>query len=274
MHKVGQGFKIIRKVPIISLLLLFSFNFVAGQTTRDPIPSVLTLSRCRSFALVNQSLVKQSIVDENITEKEIRIALSGWFPQLEFNANLQHYFQFPLTYYPNLINPGAPGIPYSSTSANVSSGIFSASQTLYSNNLLFAARTSKELRNQALQNTENSRINNYVDVTKAVFDVLLTEEHIKVLNEDILRLQRNYKDAYNLYKNGLTDKIDYQRTQISLSNAQAQRKTTEEALKAKYSQLKQLMGYSSENPLTVSFDSSNYENETLIDTTMSRSYCF
>ncbi len=145
--------------------------------------------------------------------------------------------------------------------------MFSANQTLYSNSLFFAARTSKELRKQASQNTENSKINTYVDVTKAFFDVLLTEEQLNVLNEDILRLQRNYKDAYNLYKNGLTDKIDYQRTAISLSNAQAQKKSTEEAIKAKYSVLKQLMGVVPEKQLTVSYDSSKYENEILIDTT-------
>ena len=102
--------------------------------------------------------------------------------------------------------------------------------------------------------------------------MLLTEEQINVLNEDILRLQRNYKDAYSLYQNGLTDKIDYQRTEISLSNAQAQRKSTEEALKAKYSVLKQLMGVAPEKQLTVSYDSSKYENEILIDTTKNLDY--
>jgi len=81
-----------------------------------------------------------------------------------------------------------------------------------------------------------------VDVTKAFFDVLLTEEQVDVLNEDIMRLQRNYDDAYSLYRNGLTDKIDYQRAEISLSNVQAQKKSSGEALKAKYSVLKHLMG--------------------------------
>jgi len=97
--------------------------------------------------------------------------------------------------------------------------------------------------------------------------VLLTEEQLNVLSEDILRLQRNYKDAYSLYKNGLTDKIDYQRTEISLSNMQAQKRSTEESLKAKYAVLKQFMGVVPGKQLTVSFDSSKYENEILIDTT-------
>jgi outer membrane protein TolC len=257
------------KCGLISVLFLFISSFLTGQTAHDTLPSKVTLSQCITYALANQSLIKQSLLDEDINRRNIRIALSGWYPQLEVDANIQHFLQVPTAYYPNLNNPPAytPYIPFPSTTTNVSSGMFSANQTLYSNSLFFAARTSSELRNQASENTENSKINTYVDVTKAFFDVLLTEEQLNVLNEDILRLQRNYKDAYSLYKNGLTDKIDYQRTEISLSNAQAQRKSAEEALKAKYSVLKHLMGVVPEKQLTVLYDSSKFESEILIDTT-------
>ena len=265
---LGKEYEIKKyRKSLISILLLVISNLLIGQTAHDTLPSKVTLSQCITYALANQSLIKQSLLDEAITRREIRIALSGWYPQLEFDANVQHYLQAPLSYYPNLLNPSAPEISFPSTATYVSAGIFSANQTLYSNNLLFAARTSRELRNQASENTENSKINTYVDVTKSFFDVLLTEEQIKVLNEDILRLQRNYQDAYSLYQNGLTDKIDYQRTEISLSNSQAQRKSAEEALKAKYSVLKHLMGVVPEKQLTVAYDSSKFENEILIDTT-------
>jgi len=268
-----QGFKIYR-MGLISILFFFISNFLIGQTVNDTLPSKVTLSQCITYALANQSFIKQSLLDEDITRRDIRIALSGWYPQLEFDANLQHYLQVPTAYYPNLNNPPlyTPYIPFPSTSTDVSGGIFSVNQTLYSSNLFFAAKASKELRNQAFQNTKNSKINTYVDVTKAFFDVLLTEERLNVLNEDILRLQRNYKDAYSFYQNGLTDKIDYQRTEISLSNAQAQKRSAEEAIKAKYSVLKQFMGLGPEKELTVSYDSSKYENEILIDTTKIMDY--
>jgi outer membrane protein TolC len=266
-------FKNCRKVLLSALFITVS-GFITGQTVHDTLPSSFTLSQCITFALTNQSLIKQSLIDEDITKRDIRIALSGWYPQLEADANVQHFLKVPISYYPNLNNPPSytPYVALSSSPNNVSTGIFSASQILYSNSLFFAARTSKELRNQASENTENSKINTYVDVTKAFFDVLLTEEQLNVLNEDILRLQHNYKDAYNYYKNGLTDKIDYQRTEISLSNAQAQRKSAEEALKAKYSVLKHLMGVVPEKQLTVSYDSSKFENEILIDTTRNLNY--
>ncbi len=273
MLRKKYGIKKFRKGLISSLFLVIS-NFIIGQTTQDTLPSKITLSQCINYALINQSLIKQSLLEEDITRRNIRIALSGWYPQLEIDANVQHYFQVPIANYPNLLNPPqyTPYISLPSTATNVSSGIFSANQTLYSSGLFFAARTSKQLRNQASQNTENSKINLYVDVTKAFFDVLLTEEQLNVLDEDILRLQRNYQDAFNLYKNGMTDNIDYQRTEISLSNAQAQRRSIEESLKAKYAVLKQLIGVTPEKQLTVLYDSSSYENEIIADTVKNVDY--
>ena len=272
-NKPGKNhlFRKYRK-SLISAVFLVIPNFLTGQTAHDTLPSNITLSQCITYALANQSLIRQSLIDEDINKRDIRIALSGWYPHLEFDASLQHYVQVPMAYYPNVSDPSAPGINFPASTSNVSEGIFSASQTLYSNNLLYAARTSRELRNQAAESTENSKINTYVDVTKAFFDVLLTEEQLNVLNEDIIRLQHNYKDAFSLYQNGLTDKIDYQRTEISLSNAQAQRKSTEEALKAKYAELKQFMGVAPEKQLTISYDSSKFESEILIDTTKNLNY--
>jgi outer membrane protein TolC len=243
-----------------------------GQTTQDSLPSKATLTQCITYALANQALVRQSLLDEDITRKGIRIALSGWYPQLEFDAGLQHYLKVPVASYPNLSDPSGPPLRYPASSINGSSGIFSFNQTLYSSNLFFAARTANELRNQATENTINSKIDTYVNVTKAFFDVLLTEEQVRVLDEDILRLQRNYQDAYNLYKNGLKDNIDYQRTGIALSNSQAQRRTTTEALKAKYAALKQFIGVVPEKKLTVLYDSSNYVKEILTDTAINLDY--
>jgi outer membrane protein TolC len=263
----SKGYKVI----LTGVLFFVLSTFLSGQTTHDTLPSKVTLSQCIKYALAHQALIKESQLDEDITRRDIRIALSGWYPQLEFDAGFQDYLQAPIAYYPNVLNPSTP-LPYPSEPNYVSPGIFSASQTLYSNSLLIAARSAKQLKIQASENTENSKINTTVDVTKAFYDVLLTEEQLNVLDEDIVRLQRNYQDAYNLYRDGLTDKIDYQRTEISLSNAQAEKRSAEEALKAKYSVLKHLMGVVPEKQLTVSYDSSRYESEILYDTAKNLDY--
>jgi len=63
---------------------------------------------------------------------------------------------------------------------------------------------------------------------------LETVQQIEVLNDDIVRLERNFKDAYNQYQGGLVDKTDYKRATITLNNSKAEKKSNEEALKAKY----------------------------------------
>ncbi len=264
----------ISKFSFTFIYFLLVINYLLNaQTVPDSLPLNISLPQCISYALANQSIVKQSLLDEEITKREIRISLSGWYPQVELDANIQHYLQTPMANFPvanyNNFNDPLKYLTFPSTSKYVSSSIFSANQTLYNSNLLFAAKASKELRIQSTENTENSKIETYINVTKAFFDVLLTEEQLNVLNEDILRLQKNYKDAYNYYKNGLTDNIDYQRAEIALNNTQAEKKSTEEAIKAKYSVLKQVMGISPDKQFTVLYDSSKYESEIIIDTTKS-----
>jgi outer membrane protein len=258
---------------ILIIFLLISVSPpLPGQTTPDTLSSRVTLSQCLTYAMANQALIRQSLIDENITRKEINISLSGWYPQTEFNANAQHYLKIPLTTYPNLSDPEAPPVKWPAAPDYSSSGVFAANQTIYSNNLLYAARSAPELRKQASENTRQMRISIFVEVTRAFFDVLLTEEQIKVLDEDIVRLQRNYKDAYTLYKNGLADNIDYQRATIGLSNVQAQKRSVEESVKAKYAILKRAMGVSPGKQLAVSYDSEQYENEILADTAIMLDY--
>jgi len=78
--------------------------------------------------------------------------------------------------------------------------VFSQQVRLYTTAICFCSKEFKGSSDQASQNTENSKINTYADVTKAFFDVLLTQEQSNVLNEDILRLQQNYKTAYHLIR--------------------------------------------------------------------------
>lgn len=254
-----------RNILIINALLFIS-SHLPGQNIPDTLSSKVSLTQCITYALSNQAQIRQSLIDENITGKEISISLSGWYPQLAFDASAQHYLKIPLSSYPNLLDPTAAPFKWPAAPNYSSSGVFSVNQTIYSSTLLYAAQSAPQLRKMASEDTRQTRISIYVLVTKAFFDVLINEEQIKVLDENVSRLQRNYKDAYNLYKNGLADNIDYQRASIELSNVQAQKRSAEESVKAKYAILKQFMGVSPDKQLVVSYDSTQFENEILADT--------
>lgn len=250
----------------IYLLIIINLTFclpgvVFAQTTTD---TAVTLKQCIGFALRNQPAVRQSEIDEAINERNIRIALADWLPQLSSADEYLHYFK---------------GSPVTTTTPGVVSPIdeysslgLQASQVIYNNEVLLAAKSAKYSRQYYKENTLSSQINVVSDVSKAFFDVLLSTKQLDILNEDIVRLQRSLKDAYNRYQAGVVDKTDYKQATISLNNSIASRKQTQEDIKSKTAYLKQIMGLNAGTNLRLIYDSTKYVSEATIDTNQRLDY--
>lgn len=244
--------------------LLFSLTVYGQSQTDSAITGSASLQQCISYALKNQPAVQQSVLDEEIGERDISIALSGWAPQISGQANLSHFLKQPVS----ILN----GEPVIFQPKNNSNFLVQADQSLFSNDLLLASRGAKYTRQQTKQNTENNKINTVVDVSKAFYDILTSQEQLIILREDIARVEKQLKDSYAQYEAGLVDKTDYKRATISLSNSRANLKRIDESLKFKYAYLKQLMGYPTEQDLELSFNNTAIEQEILLDTTQSVAY--
>ena len=80
------------------ILVAFLFSIIssslAGQTMHDTLPAKATLSDCINYAMVNQPVLKQAKIDEDINRQYIRIALAGWLPQLNADANVNSSLNF------------------------------------------------------------------------------------------------------------------------------------------------------------------------------------
>ncbi|RCH56001.1 TolC family protein [Mucilaginibacter hurinus] len=251
-----------KKIQLLFLLVLSSLHLAYAQTAPDSVPGTITLQQCINYALRNQPVVRQASIDEQINERDIKIGLSSWLPQLNSTGQVQHYFKGgPVA--------GAANIPggVSNDIRNLSTLGLQASQVIYNNDVLLAARTARYSRQYYRQNTQTTQINVIADVSKAFFDVLLSQKQLNITTEDILRLQRSLKDARNRYDAGVSDKIDYKQATIALNNAVAARKQTQEAIKSKEAYLKQIMGVSARSNIALAYDSARYESNAYIDTT-------
>ncbi len=250
------------KKPCRSLFFILTLTLPGVLFAQEKTDTVVTLKQCVDFALKNQPAVKQASIDQEINEKDIRIGLSAWLPQINTSGVYQHYFKG---------NPAAvasdPALAASGVNINEYSALsLQASQVIYNNDVLQAAKAAKYSRLYYQQNTLSSQINVVSDVSKAFFDVLLSQKDLDILNEDIVRLQRSLKDAYNRYQAGLVDKTDYKQATISLNNSLAIRKQTSEAINSKMAYLKQIMGLSRDHNLKLTYDSNHYVQEASIDT--------
>lgn len=223
-----------------------------------------SLADCVQYALAHRPLLRQARLGEDITREDIAIRLSDWLPHLTFSAYVQRNTQPPLS----LIG-GAPVptlLPYSS------SGQFTASQILFDRDVLLAASTAGELRQQSADQTERQAIDVIVNVSKAFYAVLLTQEQIALIDEDIVRLAQSLKDARSQYESGVVDKIDYERASIALNSARSEKFQTEELLKARYDALRQQMGYPPDEPIVLTRDTTGLEQDIALDTTRTPQY--
>lgn len=232
---------------------------VFAQSTTD---TVVTLKQCVTFALRNQPQVRQAGIDEQINEKNIRIGLADWLPQISSTDIYQHYFKGS----PAAAAADPAALATGENLSEYSALGLQANQVIYNNDVLQAAKAAKYSREYYKENTVSSQINVVADVSKAFFDVLLSQKQLDILNEDIIRLQRSLKDAKNKYDAGVVDKTDYKQATISLNNSLATRKQTAEAIKSKIAYLKQIMGIGSGKNLVLQYDSTTYQQEIAIDT--------
>ncbi len=242
-----------------AVFLLITPLFTFAQTNiPDSILQDVTLKNAVDYALRHQPIIQQSLIDEKLTETAIRSRLADWYPQVNFNYNLQHNFLTQTSIIGG--NPVKIGVD------NVSAGQFSASQTIFNKDVLLAKRTKNDVRQQAAQTTTDNKITLVAEVSKAFYDVLATTQQIKVATENITRIERSLKDATSQYKAGIADKIDYKRATINLNNSIASKRSNEELLKAKLEFLKSLMGYPVSGNLHIVYDSLQMEKEIVLDT--------
>ncbi|RYC69566.1 TolC family protein [Spirosoma sordidisoli] len=252
-------------------LLLFMGTWVMtqvafAQKNTDALAQQAPLADCIQFALENQPLIRQSAIDQEIADRSVRSALAAWYPQLNAGYGLTHFLQLPVTLIPDATT--GERRPVALGAKNTSTVSFSLTQSVFNRDVLLASRTADAYRAQASQVTVQNKIDVVVNVSKAFYDVILTQRQVDILAEDISRLQRSLQDATNQYQSGVVDKTDAQRARIALNNTLAQRKQFQDLVGAKQQTLKQLMGYPPNAQLNLAYDTLQLATETALDTTL------
>ena len=210
---------------LFSTVLLLPLVANGQEVKGDSLLQNATLDSVIQYTLLHQPFVQQSLLDQEIINKTIKGKLADWYPQINFSYSFQRNIDLQTSIIGG--NPIKFGVD------NTSNGQLSATQVIFNRDVLLAKSTASKVRNQSEQVTARTKIDAVVNTTKAFYDVLSTSQQIKVSEEVITRLQRSLKDAQSQYNSGLTDKTDYKRAMISLSNAKASLKSNQELLNYK-----------------------------------------
>ncbi len=247
-----------KQLPFV-LAMVCGVNVFAQQAEPAAgLPENASLQDCIDFALKNRASINIARIDEEIGEKDIDISLSGWLPQLGLTSNYNHNIKIPSTVIGDqIILMGRK---------NSSAVVFQADQQILNPQLIQASKSAKIVREVNAKNTEQNKINTVVEVSKAYYDILTSNEQLQIIEANIVRIQKQLSDATVRFEVGLVDQTDYKRAKIALSNSMADEKRTQELLKYKYAYLKELIGLTQDQELTLSFNDENIEEQILVDT--------
>src|SRR6476659_9612964 len=111
---------IIPKYGKIGLIVfLFPFSLLAQQKVQDSLLEHATLENCIHYAIQKNPDLQNARIEEDITETIIKSKLAEWYPQVNFNYDLQYNFQLPtININGNLIRSGSvntSGIQFGAT---------------------------------------------------------------------------------------------------------------------------------------------------------------
>jgi outer membrane protein TolC len=255
----------------VTLLIIIPVHAFSQYNMNSDSVNTFTLDQCIHYALKNQPAMNQSIINQSIAKTSNAINLSGWIPQLSLSGTLVHYNKLPTTLIANPV-PGGPPIATHNGVTNSFSPEFSATETIFDPQILSYALTASLNVKHSEQITDSTKISIVSEVSSSFYNLLLTLEQIKVLEEDTARLGRTVNDTHDQYVGGIVDETDYDQAIITLNNSKAQLNQQIENVMPGYSALKQIMGYPPDKPIRVVFDTTNMNQEILFDTTMDFQY--
>jgi outer membrane protein len=228
---------------IIALLSLFGAKSMAQLMPPTGQTYSFTLQDCINYAYEHQDTVINARLDIKSADFRVKEIIGGGLPQITGGATFQDYLKVPTSLLPGEFF-NAPG-----TFVPVKFGVkYQSNLTLDVNQIIFdgsyivglkARNTYKEL---SQRNYTRSKIDANVNVTKAYYQVLVSNEQIKLLDANLAQLKQQLDQTTAQNKQGFVEKIDVDRLNYQYNDLQTRRENVVRLLVLNYQLLKFQMG--------------------------------
>ncbi len=247
------------------LLLLMTVIVTGSITAQTPTEYKLSVKDAVNLSLKNTIDIKNLRVDSLKQEAQNKEITGMALPQASASGQVGHYLNLPKILFPDAgetsiytvlnkegVKDGSGNTiqPKSSFTVrefsfvqpwNITAGA-SVSQLLFQPEVfvgLLARKTSIEF---ASNNIKVAEVKQTEQVQKAYYQVLIAEQQLDVLKKTIQRMEKLATDQQQLYKNGFVEKLDIDKTTVSLNNLKATETQLNNMIEMGYAALKFAMG--------------------------------
>ena len=230
------------------ILIILGTGFISAQDQ-----SAFGLNEAVKFALQHNATIKKAENNVLSAKKKVWETTSMGFPQIDGTASYQNFIEQPVQLLPaKIFNPMAPDGTYVPVkfgtdqnmkwSATLKQLIFNGSYLVG----LQSSRTFKKISENALVKTKQ-KIKEAV--VNAYGNALLTDESIKIMENNIAVIEKNLFEVQQMYQNGLVEQTDVEQLKITLSNLKNQLDYLQRMKEVAYQMLNFTLGRPVEAPL-------------------------
>jgi outer membrane protein TolC len=263
-----------RKIYLLVTLILAAPVFAraqqSSQAASTPSATSFTLDDAIKYTLENSPTVKNATLDERIADARVKETRGIGLPQVSGSVALQHNQKLPRFFnqysepQPGDTSgfsfiPPMPGLEDGDVVAaqNIfqlrSSGNASVSinQILFNGSYLVGLKAASTYRELSIKNSQQTKEQVVVQVTKAFYSVLINKDRIRLFDSNIERVESLLKTTRALNENGFAEGIDVDRIRVTLNNLNSEKNKFANLQELSLQLLKFQMGYPMEGDIEV-----------------------
>jgi len=232
----------------MSFLCAIALNGFAQQAPPENKAYHFTVADCINYAYEHQDSVRNAGLDIKSADYKVKEIFGSGLPQVNGTASFQDYLKPPATVGPNIFgggpfDPNAPLVtfPFGIVKYNNTYSL-QATQLLFSGSFIVGLKAAKTLKELSQRSLTRTKIQTSVNVTKAYYQVLVSNEQIKLLDANIAQLKQQFDQTVQQNKQGFVEKIDVDRLDVQYNNLVTNRANVIRGLELNYEMLKFQMG--------------------------------
>lgn len=200
----------------------------AAETQKPRKTYSFTVVQCVEFAMLNQHKVLNLQLDEAGAQQQVRELLATGLPQVNASVAFQYNPLIQEAALPPEFKQAFGGRPIRiGVDYNLQPGL-TVNQLVADGTYFIGLRAAREFVKLSRINTQASRVELAYTISKAYYAVLVNEKRLEILRTNLTTLEKSLNDTEKLQQNGLAQRIDVDRIQVSLNNLQTEIQKTEQ----------------------------------------------
>ncbi|MFB6454328.1 TolC family protein [Chitinophaga sp. Hz27] len=254
---------------LLSLLLIFGSQVYAQVDTSRTGPYAFNLNDCISYGLAHHHDVVNAHLDVKFSEEQVKEATSKLLPHGNISAAFTDNLKLATTFIPDIANGNYnTQIPVQFGTKLSSSVSGEIDQTIFNSDYFLGLKASRVYKDLSRKTLTQTNIEIIVGVTNAYYAVLTNQEAIRLTKSNLDQLTKTLQDIRNRYDQGVAERIDVDRIQVSYNNTVTQVGNQIRMLVYALQLLKFQMGMPQENQLTLTesvsdLDASRFLSDTV-----------